>query len=268
MCRWKTSLSKTQRLLNNIALRGTIWLASDIHLGPQAPSTQAAFHEFLERAASQADALILCGDIFDAWVGDDMAAGNPPTWLAASLEKLRQTAAAIPLWLGRGNRDFLIGPALAQQLGARLLPDAVCLQTDAGNILLSHGDEYCTADAGYQRFRRIVRTPWVQRLYLSLSLKRRVRIADCARRRSMASNRYKASDIMDVEPHSIEQAFRQSSLTIMVHGHTHRPGKHALQVDGRTCTRYVLPDWDHDHGKPTRGGWLAIDGRGITLCSV
>lgn len=259
------SSSKKQRSLNKIALPGTVWLASDIHLGPQAPNTQNAFHAFLEQAARQADALVLCGDIFDAWVGDDMAIDAPPPWLAASIEKLRQTASAIPLWLGRGNRDFLIGPRLAQHLGAHLLPDALCLQTDAGDILLSHGDEYCIDDAGYQRFRRIVRTPWVQRLYLSLSLARRTRIADCARRRSMASNQRKATEIMDVAQRSIEQAFRQTSLALMVHGHTHRPGKHLLQVDGRACTRYVLPDWDYDHGQPARGGWLAIDRNGITL---
>ena len=262
------SSSKKQRLLNNIALPGIVWLASDIHLGPQAPNTQNAFHAFLEQAAKQADALVLCGDIFDAWVGDDMAIDAPPPWLAATIGKLRQTASTIPLWLGRGNRDFLIGTRLAQHLGAHLLPDTLCLQTDAGNILLSHGDEYCTADTGYQRFRRIVRTPWVQRLYLSLSLARRSRIADCARRRSMASNRRKAMEIMDVTPGSIEQAFRQTALTTMVHGHTHRPGKHLVQVDGRACTRYVLPDWDYDFGKPHRGGWLAIDGNGITLHSV
>lgn len=265
MCRLKMSSSKKQRLLSNIALPGTVWLASDIHLGPQAPNTQNAFHAFLDQAAEQADALLLCGDIFDAWVGDDLATEAPPPWLAASLAKLRQTANAIPLWLGRGNRDFLIGPRLAQHLGAHLLPDTLCLQTDAGNILLSHGDEYCTADTGYQRFRRVVRTAWVQRLYLSLSLNRRTRIADCARQRSMASNRRKATEIMDVAPHSVEQALRQTSLAIMVHGHTHRPGKHLVQVDGRACTRYVLPDWDYDHGKPFRGGWLAIDRSGITL---
>lgn len=244
--------------MNNISLPGTVWLASDIHLGPQVPATQAAFHDFLDMAGRQADAVVLCGDIFDAWVGDDVALEAAPPWLAATLEKLRQTASLIPLWLGRGNRDFLLGGQLARSLGAHLLPDTVRLHTDAGDILLSHGDEYCTADASYQRFRRIVRTPWIQRLFLSLSLKRRLRIAQYARQRSMAANRHKQQDIMDVAPQAIASAFRSSGLGLMVHGHTHRPARHELLVDGRACTRYVLPDWDYDHSTPPRGGWLAI----------
>jgi len=29
----------------------------------------------------------------------------------------------------------------------------------------------------------------------------------------------------------------------MIHGHTHRPGIHTLDVDGETATRIVLGDW-------------------------
>jgi len=61
--------------------------------------------------------------------------------------------------MGRGNRDFLLGPAFADSVGARLLPDAVVLATDGGSVLLSHGDEYCTDDAAYQQFRAMVRNP-------------------------------------------------------------------------------------------------------------
>src|SRR5690606_32434711 len=137
------------------------------------------------------------------------------------------------LWLGRGNRDFLMGRALADHVGAQILPDPVRLETDAGVILLSHGDEYCTDDHGYQRFRRIVRCPAVQWLYLQLSLSTRRRIADMARQRSMASNRHKSMEIMDVSPEAVKKAFSGTDADIMVHGHTHRPQIHHLTFDGR-----------------------------------
>src|SRR5690606_16083182 len=140
-------------------LTGTVWIASDIHLGPATPATAQAFHAFLDQACAQADALILCGDIFDAWIGDDFALASPPDWLAATLAKFQQVSEKIPLWLGRGNRDFLIGSTLATHVGAQLLPDPVILDSDAGTILLSHGDEYCTNDRNYQCFRRLVRYP-------------------------------------------------------------------------------------------------------------
>lgn len=209
----------------------------------------------------------MCGDIFDAWVGDDVALTCPEPWLLDSLKKFRQIATTIPLWIGRGNRDFLIGHLLADDLNAHLLPETVLLSTDTLDVLLSHGDEYCTADAGYQRFRRIVRNPWVQKAFLALNLQWRRQIAQWARRRSQNANRYKASGIMDVTPEAIERAFAVSGIYTMVHGHTHRPAIHHLQVNGQACTRVVLPDWDFDHGEP-RGGWLSIAPQGLNLHSA
>jgi UDP-2,3-diacylglucosamine hydrolase len=166
--------------------------------------------------------------------------------------------------MGRGNRDFLMGRALTDMLGARLLPDRVVLSTAAGDMLLSHGDEYCTKDPAYQRFRRIVRTPWVQGLFLSLSLSVRRRIADWARQRSRDSRGRKSMQIMDVEPQAIVQALERAPCNILVHGHTHRPAIHTLDVDGRVCSRIVLPDWDYDR-LPARAGWLVLDADGPRL---
>jgi UDP-2,3-diacylglucosamine hydrolase len=131
--------------------------------------------------------------------------------------------------------------------------------------LLSHGDEYCTADPGYQRFRRLVRRPLVQRLFLSLDLRIRKWIADWARKRSMAANRRKAAQIMDVSPAAIEQAFLDTGMDLLVHGHTHRPAIHRIEVGGKSRTRIVLPDWDYDSAGAQRGGWLAVDNKGPVL---
>lgn len=260
-----TSFSSTPRSLNNIQAGGTIWVASDIHLSSQTPATARAFLEFLDLAARQADALFLPGDVFDAWIGDDVALHHPPEWLLTLLDALSRVSRDTRLYLGHGNRDFLMGHDLAQRIGAQLLPDRACLQTVIGPVLLSHGDEYCTADTSYQRFRRVVRNPIVQRLFLSLSLRMRRGIANWARRRSQRGNQTKAMAIMDVDPVTIQAAFRESNSSIMVHGHTHRPAVHELIVDGRTCQRVVLPDWDVEHSQPPRGGWLAINESGLQI---
>src|SRR3546814_4414330 len=136
----RTSSSRKRRSLNKIRLPGVVWIASDIQLGPHTPKTRQAFFRFLEAASCEADALILCGDIFDAWIGDDLALRDPPGWLDETLIQLQNTARHMPLWLGRGNRDFLLGTGLSNYLGAHLLPEISCLQTDHGEILLSHGD--------------------------------------------------------------------------------------------------------------------------------
>ncbi|MCD0502449.1 UDP-2,3-diacylglucosamine diphosphatase [Bordetella petrii] len=250
--------------MNKVALQGPVWLASDIHLGPATPATSEAFLGFLDAAAEEASALLLPGDIFDAWIGDDVIQAPPP-WLAAALQGLKRTAARIPLWLGRGNRDFLIGTDLADALGARLLPEPALLETDFGQILLTHGDEYCTDDAAYQQFRAMVRNPQWQAQFLAQSIPERLAMAQQARGESQAANQMKAAEIMDVNAQAVEEGFRAAGVDILVHGHTHRPARHVLEVDGRRRERWVLPDWDCDHANPPRGGWLVIDSDGLAF---
>jgi len=250
--------------LNKLALPGTVWIASDLHLGPQTPATFEAFAAFLDAAANEAAALLLPGDIFDAWIGDDVIQTAPP-WLAGVQTALGKLASRLPVWLGRGNRDFLLGQAFADSVGAHLLPDTVVLATDAGDVLLSHGDEYCTDDVAYQQFRAMVRDPQWQAQFLARAVSDRLALAAQARGESMAANRVKSADIMDVNPDAVARAFRRANVTRMVHGHTHRPARHVLNIDGRRCERWVLPDWDCDHAAPPRGGWLALDRDGLAL---
>ncbi|ALX21609.1 UDP-2%2C3-diacylglucosamine hydrolase [Bordetella pertussis] len=248
--------------MNKLALQGPLWLASDLHLGPATPATAEAFLGLLQAAADEASALLLPGDIFDAWIGDDVIRAAPP-WLAAVLHGIRAAAGRIPVYLGRGNRDFLIGQELADALGAHLLPEPVLLETDYGRILLTHGDEYCTDDSAYQQFRAMVRNPQWQAQFLAKSIPERLAMAEQARGESQAANQAKSMEIMDVNPAAVEAALREADVDVLVHGHTHRPARHVLSVDGRKRERWVLPDWDCDHADPPRGGWLVIDRDGL-----
>jgi UDP-2,3-diacylglucosamine hydrolase len=254
--------------LNKLALPGPVWIASDTHLGPHAPQTQKAFLAFLEQARRHAGALLLCGDIFEAWIGDDLATDQPPVWLAQLVGALQETSAHIPVYLMRGNRDFLLGKHFANAVGARLLNDQTLLDTAAGLVLLSHGDEYCTDDRAYQRLRRWVRKPWVQKLFLGLSLTTRKRIAAWARSRSKRSTAGKQMTLLDVNQQAISTAFERSGSCLMVHGHTHRPAVHTYELNGKTCVRHVLTDWDFDCPGQHRGGWLLIDEKGIRPCQA
>ena len=249
--------------MNKIALTGPVWLASDLHLGPATPATSEAFLAFLQAAREEAGALLLPGDIFDAWIGDDAIRVAPP-WLATVLKALRETAAGIPVWLGRGNRDFLMGEELAAAIGAKLLPEPALLETDYGTVLLTHGDEFCTDDAPYQQFRAMVRNPQWQAAFLAKTIPERLAMAQQARGESQAANQMKSQEIMDVNPGAIEAVFRDTGVSLLVHGHTHRPARHVLEVDGKKRERWVLPDWDCDHAQP-RAGWLVIDQDGLTF---
>lgn len=252
--------------LPRIALTGTVWIAADMHMSPAVADTNEAFVAFLGAAADSADALVLPGDIFDAWIGDDVVDVAPP-WLADILRALAATAKAIPVWVGHGNRDFLMGERLAGLLGVKLLPAQVILVTDAGELLLSHGDELCTDDVPYQQMRAVVRNPAWQAEMLAKPLAERMQIAASLRAQSEAGKAGKSMEIMDVNADAVCAALRAAGVRRLVHGHTHRPGHHRFLLDGQAVERWVLPDWDLT-ATPPRGGWLAIDRDGPAIHDI
>ena len=262
-----TPPTDTLSSLPKIRLDGPIWLASDLHLGGDMPATLEAFLAFLDLAATDAASLLLPGDVFDAWVGDDVI-DAPPPWLTEVLDGLRGASARIPVYLGPGNRDFLMGDHLAKATGTLQLAESVVIQSDAGDFLLSHGDELCTDDVQYQQFRTMVRNPAWQAQFLSRPLPERVAIARDLRSRSVAEKSRKAADIMDVNEDAVGLALQAAGVTRMVHGHTHRPDRHVFTVDGKVCERWVLPDWDFDDAGNPRGGWLVVDKDGFAFCDI
>ena len=48
---------------------------------------------------------------------------------------------------------------------------------------------------------------------------------------------------MDVNDEAVVAALRRAGVDTLIHGHTHRPGVHEFEVDGRRATRIVLGDW-------------------------
>jgi len=195
------------------------------------------------------------GDLFDSWLGDEQLAEPFAAGVAASLASLARTG--VPVHVMHGNRDFLLGKRFAQATGAALLPDSLVVEAGGVPTLLMHGDTLCTDDVDYQRYRAWIRDPSRQRKLLSLPWPVRRGFAAWLRRRSRRAAMGKDEAIMDVNAGAVAQAFRDAGVSRMVHGHTHRPASHHIEVDGRPRERHVLPDW---HGRAT---WLEIDGDGV-----
>jgi len=228
---------------------------SDLHLTPERPGAAASFRRFLNQKAPRADALYLLGDLFEAWVGDDDLALPFHAGIAAALKQLAQSG--VPLYFLPGNRDFLAGPDLARAAGLALLKDPTRIDLYGSPTLLAHGDAWCTDDAQYQAFRAQVRDPGWRSEFLAKPLAERHALAAALRCRSEQAKAGKRPEIMDVNPEAIAEAFRRHAVSRIIHGHTHRPAHHHLNVDGRPCERWVLPDWYGDSG-----GYLACDASG------
>lgn len=218
---------------------GAIDFLSDLHLSPALPRTAAAWREHLLH--TRADAVVLLGDLFEVWVGDDSRA---LPFEASCVDAMRQASARLTLMVMVGNRDFLMGEALLSDCGAVQLQDPTVMEAFGVRALLAHGDAWCLSDTEYQDFRRVVRgAPW-QREFLARPLADRQRIAADIRRESAARRRYDGDADADLDPDAVAEAMRRTGTTVLVHGHTHRPGSGPYAVG----VRHVLSDWDLDQG--------------------
>lgn len=232
---------------------------SDVHLHASLPRTTDAFLRFLRLESTRAAALYILGDLFEYWAGDDDASDPFHAGIADALRAVAAAGVAIN-WIA-GNRDFLVGREFARACGITLLEEPHVVLIARQRVVLLHGDAQCTDDAGYMAFREQVRHPAWQAQFLALPLAQRKAMIDNMRAGSKAAQREKSYEIMDVNREAVDAVFRSSGASIMIHGHTHRPGTHTHVVDGVPRQRHVLPDWDCDAATP-RGGWLAMHADG------
>ncbi len=217
---------------------------SDVHLDAGAPEATEQFLAFLATEGARAQSLYILGDLFEAWVGDDDADPEKER-VCGALRAL--SARGVACFALHGNRDFLLGAGFSARSGCRLLPDPVVAQFDAERVLLTHGDALCTDDHSYQELRTVVRDPAWQRRYLALPRAHRELLADEVRAGSRRHTARTVPYIMDVNTSAVAAAFRATQVRRMIHGHTHRPGVHALEVDGAPAQRIVLGAW-HEQG--------------------
>ena len=242
----------------------TTLFVSDLHLCASRPQVTNLFLEFLRAEAINAEALYILGDLFEAWVGDDML-GDTADAVRAGLRALTQ--AGVPVFVMRGNRDFLLGPRFAEDAGVKLLADPALILLHGEPTLLMHGDLLCSDDLDYQTFRQQVRAPHWQENFLAQSLDERIAFADRAR---AASRQHQdgmkdggtLEIIADVSASTVAQTLERYGVTRLIHGHTHRPAIHSLNIGGHSAQRIVLGDWY------TQGSVLRVSSDGFELAAL
>jgi UDP-2,3-diacylglucosamine hydrolase len=236
-----------------VPLRHTLFI-SDLHLDPSRPAIVAQFERFLAGVAPGAEALYILGDLFEYWVGDDGLALPFPRRMA---ERLHAASGEVPISFMHGNRDFLAAGRFARETGSELISDPTEIDLYGTRTLLLHGDTLCTDDVRYQAFRTQVRDPAWQQATLARPIEERLVLANRMRMESEGAKQATQMEIMDVSRAAVEAAFAASGCDLMIHGHTHRPGRHVYDVDGRERVRWVLGDWYES------GGYLEASPEGI-----
>jgi UDP-2,3-diacylglucosamine hydrolase len=226
---------------------------SDLHLTEAHPAITRMLFGLLLGAARDADALYILGDLFEYWAGDDDLDEPLNRDVSTALRELADSGVAI--YFMAGNRDFLIGEDYARRSGLTLLADPALVDLDGTPTLLMHGDTLCTDDAAYLQFRSMVRTPAYIAQFLAQPLAARKTQIAAIRNRSEAEKHAKDAGIMDVNRDAVIAAMRGHGSLRLIHGHTHRPAEHRLDIDGAPASRIVLADW-----QDARGEYLRCDG--------
>lgn len=214
---------------------------ADLHLQASHPALTEAFFRYLNTTAQDASALYILGDLFEHWIGDD---GMGPFERQVA-EALRQYSDdGHQLYFMHGNRDFLIKDTFAQLAGLTLLDDPTVVTLDNERVLLMHGDSMCIQDQVYMQFRAQVRSPAWQQQVLAMPLQQRLALAEQLRVQSGEANATKADQIMDVDGDEVVRQMNTHAVTTLIHGHTHRPADHSVQLgNGLQGRRLVLGDW-------------------------
>jgi UDP-2,3-diacylglucosamine hydrolase len=211
---------------------------SDLHLAASTPRTFDAWASHLRH--TRADAVFILGDLFEVWVGDDLAEHG---FEARCVEVLSEAAANKAIAFMAGNRDFLVGDAMLEKSGVVRLRDPTLIAAFDTQVLVSHGDALCLDDIAYQRYRSVVRHPAFRRSFLALPLSWRRALGRAARRRSESVQPSRGRRLVDVDASATRDWLNAADAPVLVHGHTHAPASHAL-APGQV--RHVLSDWDLD----------------------
>nr|WP_086932248.1 UDP-2,3-diacylglucosamine diphosphatase [Agarilytica rhodophyticola] len=233
-----------------------VYFISDLHLEASRPLIAEAFKNFLTDTAKDAGAIYILGDLFDSWFGDD----NNPKFIRDIKRCIKETAErGVKVYFLHGNRDFLIGEQFAREANLALLDEYTLIDLYGEKVLLLHGDTLCSEDIAYQAYRKKVRSDEWQENILSYPLWVRRLIAAYIRFRSRKANNNKVSEIMDVTTSTVAETFKNHHIKKMIHGHTHRPKKHQLELDNVQHERIVLGDWEEF------GWYLRADPQGQEL---
>ena len=218
----------------------TTLFISDLHLEAGRPEIGEQFLSFLGDEARDAEALYILGDLFEVWLGDD----DPNPYYTSMKVAIRElTDSGVPVFFMHGNRDFTIGEIFSGETGVEILDDPVVVDLYGQSVLLSHGDALCTDDVQYQQVRAMTRNPEWQAMMLAKSIEERIAFSIQARKDSMAHGKSVSAEIMDVNLEAVVATLRQHGTSIMLHGHTHRPAIHDVDLGNRLATRIVLGDW-------------------------
>lgn len=229
---------------------------SDLHLSENSFESNQIFFSLMKKWQQELDALYILGDFFDYWLGDD----DNNLFISEVEQTLKNFGK--PIYFIHGNHDFVIGKKFAKRTNLTLLPDLSIIKTTKHNILISHGDAFCTLDNGYQIYKKIIRNPILMKILLQTPLKWRRKIKDLLENKSTEHFNKSQQEVYSVVNHTIKDIANKHNADIVINGHTHNPGHYVIaNKPNNDINRFEIPDWCDR--KP--GGYILLDNEQIKI---
>jgi UDP-2,3-diacylglucosamine hydrolase len=230
---------------------------SDLHLSEKTFASNQVFYSLMNKWLEEIDALYILGDFFDHWIGDD----DKNSFISDMETTLRLFSAKKPIYFIHGNHDFGIGKDFANRTGVKIIPDCSTIDIADNRILISHGDTFCTLDKSYQRFKKIIRNPIIMTILRKTPLSWRHKLKLKLEQESSKQFNQKPIETYLVVNETIRKIAQKNFANIVIHGHTHNPGRYIIENNGSIITRLEIPDWsDRDPG-----GYIMLDDNNIKI---
>lgn len=199
----------------------------DAHLDASSEPACAHFCAWLANLRA-CPALAVVGDLFDAWIGPAHLELDGARAVTLALSRL--SGAGTRVELIHGNRDFLLDASFEHASGARIHPRGFVAITPGGErTLLVHGDELCTLDRAYQRYKRMARSAAVR--WLAEVAPRRAGLAVAKRLRATSVRAVAAKPAAQKaqQASAVRAAALEHRTSVVLCGHAHVARDEALE---------------------------------------
>jgi UDP-2,3-diacylglucosamine hydrolase len=233
---------------------------SDLHLSPDTPQNNQLLFDLLKTWQHSLDGLYILGDFFDYYLGDD----DNNEFTLSIKKAFKEFTQYAPIYFLVGNHDFGLGKIFARETGIKIIPDLSIIKIAGNTILLSHGDTFCTLDIKYQRMKKILQHPLLMYILRKTPLSWRYKLKETLEKKSAGAFNSMPENTYHVVDSSIVGMALQYQANLVIHGHTHKPGRYLIKTDNLDIWRYEIPDWSDR----TPGGYILLENEDIQIINL
>lgn len=216
-----------------------ILLVSDIHLTDDLDPLRLKLETLISAQSKNVAAIYILGDLFDYWAGS--ACYNRYTSL---FDFFHKQSTHCKIFFMAGNRDFLVPIKLLSQFGIEHIPDPTLVYHNHTKILLTHGDQLCSNDKGYQWLRLLLQNSISKSIIQQLPYSICHKTSQSLRQRSNHCTMRKSTNTMSACKSTILRWLNRYHADAIIYGHVHNLVYEQVQSPSIKSI-YAMDSWEH-----------------------